>query len=59
MGSPLAYLMMLGCCLALYPAVCAAPSAFDQLLGPIEAAVARIMVPALPDPADPPPRLLS
>jgi hypothetical protein len=46
-----------GCCLALNPAICGAPSAFYLALGPLHLAAARVMVPALPDPAVPPPRL--
>src|SRR5262245_20324832 len=34
---------VVGCCLALNP-VCGAPSLFDQVLGPIDAAAARAMV---------------
>lgn len=45
-----------GCCLALNLPAWAAPPAFDQLLGRFDAAPAEVMVPAPPDPADPPPR---
>ena len=46
-----------GCCLALNPVICGVPSAFFLALGPLVLAAARVMVPALPDLADPPPRL--
>ena len=46
-----------GCCLALNPVICGTPSAFYLALGPVDMAAARVMVPALPDPAVPPPRL--
>jgi hypothetical protein len=46
-----------GCCLALNPVTCGVPSAFYLALGPVDMAAARVMVPALPDPAVPPPRL--
>jgi hypothetical protein len=45
------------CCLALNPVICGAPSAFYLALGRVDAAAARVMLPAPPDPADPPPRL--
>ena len=46
-----------GCCLALNPVICGAPSAFYLTLGPIDMAAAHVMVPTLLDPAVPPPRL--
>jgi len=46
-----------GCCLALNPVILGAPSTFCLALGPLALAVARVMAPAAPDPADPPPRL--
>jgi hypothetical protein len=46
-----------GCCLALNPVVCGAPAAFYLALGPVDMDAARAMVPTLPDPAVPPPRL--
>jgi hypothetical protein len=46
-----------GCCLALNPFICGAPSAFYLELGLVVMAAAHVMVPALPDPAVPPPRL--
>jgi hypothetical protein len=54
-GAPACHLI--GCCLAISPSGCSAPSALYRPLGPLEAAPARAMVPALPDLADPPPRL--
>jgi hypothetical protein len=50
---------IVGCCLALNPVVCGAPSASDQLIGPLDRAPPRVMLPAVSDPADPPPRFLS
>lgn len=46
-----------GCCLALNPVVCGAPAAFYLALGPVDRDAARAMVPAVSDPAVPPPRL--
>jgi hypothetical protein len=46
-----------GCCLALNPFACGAPSAFYLELGPVDMAAAHVMVPALLDPTVPPPRL--
>jgi hypothetical protein len=54
-GAPACHLI--GCCLAISPSGCSAPSALYRPLGPLEAAPARAMAPALPDLADPPPRL--
>ncbi|MBX9777294.1 MAG: hypothetical protein K2Y71_23195 [Xanthobacteraceae bacterium] len=46
-----------GCCLALNPVIGSAPSVFYLALGPVDMDAARVMVPALPDPTVPPPRL--
>lgn len=46
----------MGCCMALDPGVIRAPIAIDLLIGLIGPAPARVMLPALPEPADPPPR---
>ena len=46
-----------GCCLALNPVICGAPSAFYLALGSLDLAPARVLVPALADQAVPPPRL--
>jgi hypothetical protein len=47
------------CCLTLSAVVCCAPSAFEKLVGLLDAAAAPVMVPVPQDPADPPPRFLS
>jgi hypothetical protein len=47
----------LGCCAALHPLGVTAPAATDVLLGGLDLALARAMLPSLREPADPPPRL--
>jgi hypothetical protein len=47
----------MGCCLALNPAIARTPVTMDLLIGLIDQAPARVMLPAFPEPADPPPRL--
>jgi hypothetical protein len=47
----------MGCCMAIDPAVAPTPVAMDILIGLLDQAPARVMLPALPEPADPPPRL--
>jgi hypothetical protein len=47
----------MGCCLALNPAITRTPVAMDVLIGLLDQAAERAMLPALPEPADPPPRL--
>jgi hypothetical protein len=48
----------MGCCVvAIEPAVIRAPAATYCLLGLVDIPPARVMLPALPEPTDPPPRL--
>ena len=47
----------LGCCTALRPLGITAPAVADVLLGVLDLASARAMLPSLREPADPPPRL--
>jgi hypothetical protein len=47
----------MNCCMAVDPAVVRSPIATDLLIGLIGQAAARAMLPAPPEPADPPPRL--
>jgi hypothetical protein len=48
----------MGCCVvAIDPAVICAPAATCSLLGLVDIPPARVMLPAFPEPADPPPRL--
>jgi hypothetical protein len=47
----------MGCCMALDPSAAHAPAVVDILLGVLGLAPARVMLPALPEPADPPPRV--
>lgn len=47
----------MSCCVALGPARVAAPAVAFVSLGIVAAAPARTMLPAIPEPADPPPRL--
>lgn len=46
-----------GCCIGIGTACVAAPTASERLLGTLQAALARVMVPTPADPTDPPPRL--
>lgn len=55
-GDPLCQAM--GCCwVAVNPAVVRSPAVVDLVLGLIDQAPARVMLPAFPEPADPPPRI--
>jgi hypothetical protein len=47
----------MSCCIALAPSAVRAPTASHILLGVLDLVPARQLLPASPEPADPPPRL--